>query len=536
MTQERTARELLPEAVAQVLTEFRRGFGLDLHLWLPRERDRPFHLFPGGPGDGEPRPDSILLAVPLREGTELVLEVRPPVDAPGRNAANVLRSTLEHLYQYAEEIRFFTYEVSERYEEINLLYSISETLGSLLRLREAAGLILGEVCDVMGARRGSLWVHSGDDDLLNLVASVGDDGLEGPLAPSDVSTITSQVFVEGRPLILTGDGIQSNGDEPGTRVSGGGTSGDGGARRDSVLSVPIRYTPPSGETRAVGVINLIGRKRGGRFTASDQKLLSAIASQVGAALENHRLIHESVERERVGREMELAHDLQMKLLPDANSLDPGKVGARVEPAELVGGDFYQLFRLPGGRFGVMIGDVSSHGFPAALIMALSMSAGSIYVSEVEGPGEVLSEMGEALRDELESTEMYLTLFYGVLDPKRGELVYANAGHPHAFLIRSDGSHRRLEALDLPMGIGPGGEYGEDRVPWTPGEDLLLLFTDGLSDTLEAGSRIAGEERVVETAVALRDRPARAVVEALFGLERAGDLQKGDDRTAVVLRL
>ena len=526
MTLERTARELLPDAVAQVINEFRRGFGLDLHLWLPRERDRPFHLFPVPDGAEEPHPDSVLLSVPLREGSDLVLEVRAPVDEVGRNAANVLRTTLESLYQCAEEIRFFTYEVSERYEEINLLYSISEMLGSLLRPRDAARLILSEVCDVMGARRGSLWVHSRDEDLLYLVASVGDDGLDGPLAASDLSTITSQVFTDGRPLILSGDGFDSD-----------GQSGNGPVPRDnSILSVPIRFTPPEGEVQAVGVINLIGRRRGGRFTASDQKLLSAIASQVGAALENNRLIRESVERERVGREMELAHDLQMKLLPDTNNFDPMRVGARVEPAEQVGGDFYQLFRLAGGRFGVMIGDVSSHGFPAALIMALSMSAGSIYVSEVESPGEVLSEMGEALRDELETTEMYLTLFYGVLDPARGELVYANAGHPHAFLIREDGSHHRLEALDLPMGISPENAYRVERVAWSPGRDLLLLFTDGLSDTLKTDSRIEGEQRVVEAAVRLRDRPARDIVEALFALERGGPLREGDDRSAVVLRL
>jgi phosphoserine phosphatase RsbU/P len=286
----------------------------------------------------------------------------------------------------------------------------------------------------------------------------------------------------------------------------------------------------------VGVINLIGRRRGGRFTASDQKLLSAIASQVGAALENHRLLEESLEQERVHREMELAHNLQMKLLPAMDAYDPVKVAARVEPAESVGGDFYHFFRLPEGRFGVMIGDVSSHGFPAALIMALSLSAATIYASELEAPDEVLSEMAEALRDELETTEMYLTLFYGVFDPQAGELVYANAGHPHAFLLDAKGDARRLTALDPPMGIADPDAYHAARVPWEPGKDLLLLFTDGLSDTLDGTSRQAGEARVVETASRMRHAPARDVVDTLFGLDREGNVHEGDDRTAVVLRL
>jgi sigma-B regulation protein RsbU (phosphoserine phosphatase) len=526
MILERSSRELLPEAVSQVLTEFAREFQLDLHLWAPLERERPHHLFPRDtPDPGEPAPDGILLSIPLRNGTELVLEARQPVPPHGQKATHVLRTTLEHLYENAEEIRFFTYEVSERYEEINLLYSIAETLGSLLRMKDAARLILTEVCDVMGARRGALWVASPEDGELRLEASVGTGPREGPLQITHTTSITALVFRDGRPLILSGDRIDAGAEAAGLPAE----------RGDSILSVPIRYTPPAGEPRTVGVINLIGRRRGGRFNASDQKLVSAIASQVGAALENHRLLEESLEQERVGREMELAHNLQMKLLPAMDAFDPVKVAACVEPAESVGGDFYHLFRLGGGRQGVMIGDVSSHGFPAALIMALSLSAATIYASAVEAPGEVLSGMAEALRDELESTEMYLTLFYGVLDPEAGELVYANAGHPHAFVIRADGSAERLPALDPPMGIADPEVHQVRRIPFQAGDDLLLLFTDGLSDTLEAHSRTAGEDRIVETASRMRDAPARDIVEALFSLERRGDPSEGDDRTALLIR-
>ncbi|TVP75513.1 MAG: GAF domain-containing protein [Gemmatimonadales bacterium] len=527
MTPERTTRELLPESVAQVLEEHRRAHGLDFHLWLSRAEDPPFHLFPAnGDGTGDPRPDSVLLSVPIRSGDELVLELRSPRDDRERSIANVLRSTLERLYENAEEIRFFTYEMSDRYEEINLLYSISETLGSLLGLDDAARLILQEVCDVVGARRGSLWVFDAPDRSLRLVASVGEHGLEGPLEVEDGNAVTAQVFREGRPLILTGERFGSNG------AGGESQPTDPG---DSVLSVPIRYTPPSGNPRTVGVINLIGRRRGGRFAASDQKLLSAIASQVGAALENNRLLQESLEQERVSREMELAHNLQMKLLPDVCALVPEGVAARVEPAESVGGDFFHLFRLSGGRFGVMIGDVSSHGFPAALIMALAMSAASIHASEVESPEEVLAEMSASLRDELESTEMYLTLFYGVLDPEAGELVYANAGHPHAFLLPGEGEPRRLKALDLPMGIQPGDDFGKARVPWESGRDLLLLFTDGLSDDLRVSGGRRGEQMVVDRARELRDQSPAEIVDALFRLQRERE-EDLDDRSALALRL
>jgi phosphoserine phosphatase RsbU/P len=525
MNPNHTGRALLPDAVVKVLEEFGREFGLDIHFWAPSDDAGFRHLFPAATARGAdaPRSDSILLEVPSRNGQDLVLEVRRPFQQDVHGPANVLRTTLEHLLEYAEEVRYFTHEVSERYEEINLLYSISETLGSVLELEPAARIILGEVCDVLGARRGSLWTLSGER--LHLIASVGDGGLKGPLEADDKVAVTSRVHRDGRSLILTSDGF-----EPDREVA---TVHD-----ESVLSVPIRYTPPAGDPRGVGVINLIGRRGGGRFSPADEKLLAAIASQVGAALENHRLLRESVERERVTREMELAHDLQMKLLPTGDAFDPEVVAARVEPAEVVGGDFYHFLRLSGGRYGVMIGDVSSHGFPAALIMALSMSAATIYASEVQAPAQVLSEMSRSLRDELETTEMYLTLFYAVVDPGAGKLTYANAGHPHAFVIREDGEAVRLGALDAPIGIAESDRFQEEEVAWERGKNVLLLFTDGLSENQLPGTRAGGEERVVREAARVRGEVPESIVEALFSLEPEGGEGEvePDDRTAIVLKV
>jgi sigma-B regulation protein RsbU (phosphoserine phosphatase) len=286
----------------------------------------------------------------------------------------------------------------------------------------------------------------------------------------------------------------------------------------------------------VGVINLFGRRRGGKFTASDQKLLSAIASQVGAALENNRLIRESLARERMAREMELAHNLQMKLLPAVESLGDLEMAARVEPAEQVGGDFYHILRLPDGKVGVMIGDVSSHGFPAALIMTLSMSAATIFASEVGAPDKVLRHVDDALREELETTEMYLTLFYGVLDAAAGELTYSNAGHPHAFLVRAAGGNpERLMATDPPVGFAGEAAYGQRRVRVGP-EDLLFLFTDGLSDTLGPSGGLNGEQRVLSVVGGTLDRTPGEIVDRLFHLtDDVTPAFPADDRSAVVLR-
>lgn len=532
MTLDAALRASVPEPVRGTLDEFREAFDLDFRLWSTGPDGCPLLLHPPPDRFAVPptSPTGHRLAVIPREGPALELEVCAPPTPTALATAKVLASTLQQTFDFAQEIRFFTYEVSERYEEINLLYSISETLGSILRLDEAARIILQEVCDVLGARRGSLWVHEPRRNQLELVASVGAGGLNGPLDVQDPRAVASRVFREGRPLILSrgeeGDGTGST-PPPLDPVI---------ASADSVLSVPIRYSPLTGESRTVGVMNLIGRVRGGRFTASDQKLLAAIASQVGAALENNRLIRESLARERMAREMELAHNLQMKLLPTAASLQGLRVAGRVQPAESVGGDFYHVLKLRGGKVGVMIGDVSGHGFPAALIMALSMSAATIYAAEIEPPGEVLRQVDRAIQDELESTEMYLTLFYGVLDPGKGELVYANAGHPHAFVVRGDGTSERLKATDPPVGIASPDGFVEGRIDFSPSDDLLLLFTDGLSDFLSGTTRRSGEDVVVAETVKRRQESPDAIVAGLFALVDVSTPDiPSDDRTVLVLK-
>ncbi|MCJ7629768.1 MAG: SpoIIE family protein phosphatase, partial [Longimicrobiales bacterium] len=460
-----------------------------------------------------------------REGLGMSLELSGCPEGREEALADLVATLVVRAFEFAQEVRFFTYELSERYEEINLLYSISETLGSLLRLDDAARVILGELCDVLGAVKGSLWVFETEGDLLRLVAAVGEEGVKGPLSVSDPESVTAKVFRDGRPLIVGRSGSFGAGHLPALDAS------------ESLLSVPIRYTPPAGEPRTVGVINLIGRRPGGRFTASDQKLLAAIASQVGSALENHRLVRESLAQERLTKEMELAHNLQMKLLPVAEQFVGAEVAARVQPAEQVGGDFFHLLHLPKGRIGVMIGDVSTHGFPAALIMALSMSAASIYALEKGRPSGVLRQLDDALRDELETTEMYLSLFYGILDPKKGTLTYANAGHPHAFAIHQDGAAERLYATDPPVGIAGPASYGERTVPWKAGHDLLLLFTDGLSDTLASDAPGSGEAAVLEVAIAGRHGDPGKMVDDLF--RRAAEANPtfpADDITALVMRV
>jgi sigma-B regulation protein RsbU (phosphoserine phosphatase) len=302
-----------------------------------------------------------------------------------------------------------------------------------------------------------------------------------------------------------------------------------------MLSVPIMWTGPDG-SRPLGVVNLSDRRSGQPFSAGDQKLVEAIATQIGTAIQNARLVSASIDQQRLVYEMSLAHDLQMKLLPSTSIVAPeAEVAARVLPAESVGGDFYHLFRL-GRRTGVMIGDVSSHGYRAALIMALAMSASAIHAQTTIDAAETLSALLASLRDELESTEMFITVFYGVIDPTAGVLRYANTGHPHAFVISDDGTVARLPALDPPLGMTTARPDGASRT-WRRASDLLLLFTDGVSDARnDAGVRL-GEQPVLDIVARHRREPTAAILERVFDLLRTyvGESPRPDDLALVIVR-
>src|SRR2546427_9550539 len=199
-------------------------------------------------------------------------------------------------------------------------------------------------------------------------------------------------------------------------------------RGEAFLSVPVVYASPGRVPTPIGVINLTDRTGEDAFTAGDRKLVAAIANQIGAAVENSRLVERDLGQQRVRRELELAHDLQLKLLPSPLVVAAkADVAVRCLQAESVGGDFYNLLNLHGDRIGVMLGDVSSHGFSAALIMALAMAASGIHAETAETPAEVLRRIEESLGEELASTEMFLTVFYAVIDPAAQRIVYANAG-------------------------------------------------------------------------------------------------------------
>lgn len=415
-------------------------------------------------------------------------------------------------------------ELTRRYEEIDLLYGLSEIFGRTVGLEEAAALIVREVSEVVGARRASIMVHDATAGTLRTVAARGFPAAQRhAVSIEDPRSVAARVF---RERVAIAD-----------RTEEGVPTGERGYRGESFLSIPICYTPPGGPPQCVGVINLTDRAGTDAFSAATRRLVEAVATQIGAAIENARLVVLDREQQRLRRDLELAHDLQRKLLPDPSALQQdARVAVHFAPADSVGGDFYTFARLGLGCISVMVGDVSSHGFSAALMMATVIAAAAIHGPASVTPDETLTAMQGSLAQQLDSTESYLTIFHGILDPVNRRLTYASAGHPQAFRIPARGPAQRLATTAPPLGLDPAQAITSRQVPWEPGVDLLCAWTDGLVDVRGADDERFGEARLLALLEAARaEEPQQILDQALAAIE-AFSLHADDDRTLLILRV
>jgi sigma-B regulation protein RsbU (phosphoserine phosphatase) len=397
-----------------------------------------------------------------------------------------------------------TRELAERYEEISLLYTISELLGSSASVDAVAGTLLRELAITVGAPRAAFLILNRQRRTLEQVGTLGIVGTPYPdVSVLDPHHIGARAFRAAQTLV--DDDVTAQTSDPILSTGGG------------VLAAAITRANAGDDSDngPLGVVILGGRLPVQPFSAGDRKLVTAVASQVGTALHNTRLVRAAVEREQFARELRLAHELQLKLLPDPRVVGPeARAAARVVPAESVGGDFYLLSRLDARRTGAMIGDVSGHGYQAALVMALALSAAAIHVQAAADPAATLEAVRRSIADELQSTDMSLSLCYVIIDTVAQELRFANAGHPHAFRLGSDGGAMRLSAMSPPLGLGDAPIRG-GALQWRPG-DRVLMFTDGLIDARDPQDQRLGEQRILDAAARLpREAGPKRLVTHLF---------------------
>lgn len=307
------------------------------------------------------------------------------------------------------------------------------------------------------------------------------------------------------------------------------------------LLLPLR-----GRNRLMGVMALGPKRSEAAYTKADLHMLQTLATQTGLAIEVAELAHslaaEAAQRERVNREIEIAREVQERLFPqEMPRIEGATIAGHCRPALGVGGDYYDVFPLEDGRIGLAIGDVSGKGIAAALLMA-SLRASLRGVS-LDNPRDFAKLMDKVNRLVYESSasNRYATFFFAAYDAKTRRLDCVNAGHNPPVVLRCVTEETtetlRLEAGGPVVGLLPFAPYTEQSVTLMPG-DLLLLYTDGISEAMTHEDEEWGEERMIESAKKCRDKTADAVLADLFrdvDAFTAGAPQH-DDMTVLVLKL
>jgi len=239
--------------------------------------------------------------------------------------------------------------------------------------------------------------------------------------------------------------------------------------------------PPTGrEDTNEGIY--IHRIRGGKITEE--------WSIVDARPVMEDLSQEMRERERVEQELRVARSIQQASLPEkVPDLEGWQITPYYHPAREVGGDFYDFFELDNGRLGLVVGDATGKGVPAALVMASARSMLRAVAQVSESPGDVLRRVNDSLVADI-PPNMFVTCFYAILDPESANLRYANAGHDLPYLHRLSGEAEELRARGMPLGLMPGMSYEEKQTVLDAGE-AALFYSDGLVEAHDPKGEMFG---------------------------------------------
>ena len=250
----------------------------------------------------------------------------------------------------------------------------------------------------------------------------------------------------------------------------------------------------------IGLLNLGPRLSQQEYSADDRKLLNDLATQTAPAVQVAQLVRQqqqqAQERERIEQELRVARLIQQTLLPKRVPEIAGwDVAAFYRPAREVGGDFYDFLEFEDGHLGIIVGDVTDKGVPAALVMATTRTMLRASAQRLDSPGEVLRQVNDVIVPDI-PPNMFITCLYAILDPRSGRLRYANAGQdpPYQRHKGRPGDTSELRATGMPLGLMPGMSYEEKEAVLETG-DSILFYSDGLVEAHDPHYEMFGIPRL-----------------------------------------
>jgi sigma-B regulation protein RsbU (phosphoserine phosphatase) len=308
----------------------------------------------------------------------------------------------------------------------------------------------------------------------------------------------------------------------------------------SLIAVPLKFND-----QFFGVLAVANSADGEPFTQNDFSLMRSLGEQAALALHNAEILNFQLERKQLDLDLSLASGIQKMLLPRRTLQFRGiEIDARYQAAQKVSGDFYDIFPLSPTRLGVAVADVSGKGIPASLLMAICRTNLRQIAPRYDSPAAALSELNRVLASDVEQGT-FITLLYAVIDTERDTATFARAGHELPLVMRdatpgSENSGDFLGSEGMPLGLVPdevfSGVIRDAQTRFSPG-DLLVLYTDGLTETPNDEGKEFAASRLADAVRASRGRSPKNVNDAIMeSLQRfSGQTVQRDDLTLVTLK-
>jgi len=418
-------------------------------------------------------------------------------------------------------------------DELSILNEIAIAITSTLDLNRVIDLIIQKCVKHLKVEQGAVWLMSDQDQFYQktIHREYGSQSNGLPFRLGDQVTGWMQ---KNRQPFLSND---FSNDE---RIAKGK---DEKVVYRSVLAAPLHQ-----KGKMIGVLTVFNKRSPeGRspegFTEDDKRLLTIIGAQSAQVIEAVRLYREEQELQQIQfemsklhQEMNLAREIQTNLLPKSLPVLPGYDIAGISiPAKQVGGDYYDFISLPGDRLVFCLGDVSGKGIPAALLMA-NLQA-TLRGQTLGSPcARACLEQSNTLLYNSTDSEKFATLFYAILDIGANRLCYANAGHNYPFLISQKGEIQRLKSIGIPLGFLERFEFSEHSISLQPG-DLLVVFSDGISEAMNSFSEEFGEGHIQEIIMTERNKSARTIVQSIVNSvnEYVAGCEQSDDITLICIK-
>ncbi|MEM8756241.1 MAG: GAF domain-containing SpoIIE family protein phosphatase [Planctomycetota bacterium] len=493
------------------------------------------------PAPRRPSPAGTLRAPILVEGRPIgELRAEPRPDDPAADAE--LARAMETLAQGSAEVCAAAIGLGHRVREMSAMYRITSLLARATDLEAILGLALGSAVDALGLDAGSIVLFEDENS-----PEADERGVQLKTSRG----LSEAWLADPRPL--------SVGREFDYRAAHGEVVLVEDLRTDPRI-IGVDRVEAEGvvgfvtcamliQGRAIGAIRLYDREPR-LLDAAEQRLVRSIAEQAGLAIEQARLLELQAEDRKIQRQLQLAGDVQRRMLPTAMpAIEPFDVAARYVPSFDLGGDFYDVFAI-GDRarphLGFAVGDVVGKGVPAALLMASVRASLRAYAQEVYDLDEIVARTNRALaRDTTESE--FVTLWYGVADPQTRHLTYCAAGHEPPLIARVP-EHRAPTTADIDelatggmvLGIDPSQRYQRGHFDLMPG-DVLVAYTDGITDARDFSDQRFGKRRLIASLVRILaeepDASAETIIDRVFWHIRqfAGLSVRQDDQTLLVMR-